>query len=235
MKHLDLYRWHIRDAVTGKVCLTSHLMGRSDAMVRHPEAQPYLPSHEVRVALDGPDLFENTSDCSQGAPAWVDGRGEEVMTDWIDSRERKPTTDMPIIVWREPEPGKPEGIVYAEWRESSANWVDTRNGGERLPFRFWQPAPVSPYPPTISTRAPQPASPGRPQFWQVWQEGYASTGGPTGASFCGTFPGTTFDDACAAWAATLPAGSRSSFNRQELAFWGCRLYDNETDARKKFG
>ena len=63
MKRIDLYRWHIRDAVTGKVLLTSYLMSRRDVIVRHPEAEPYLLSHEVRTTPDGLDRFENTSDC----------------------------------------------------------------------------------------------------------------------------------------------------------------------------
>lgn len=63
MKHMDLYRWFIRDGVTGKTCLTGYLMSHADAMVRHPEAVPYLLSREVRTAPDGPEPFENTSDC----------------------------------------------------------------------------------------------------------------------------------------------------------------------------
>lgn len=155
--------------------------------------------------------------------------------EWIDSRNHTPPTEAAILVWCESEPDGTDGIVWAQWREASRSWTDVRRGSHRLAFRFWQPAPVSPYPSTTGRPAPRPAVHGTWQIWQVWQEGYAATGGQAVASFCGTFLGETFSDACAAWVATLSAGSRSSFNRQELAYWGCRLFDNEVDARQRFG
>ena len=40
MKRIDLYRWHIRDAVTGEFLLTSYLMSRRDVMGKRLAAAP---------------------------------------------------------------------------------------------------------------------------------------------------------------------------------------------------
>ena len=69
--------------------------------------------------------------------------------------------------------------------------------------------------------------------WKVWMEGFKAQGNSSPAKFCGTFPGETFADACSAWADTT--NYREDFDPERRTFWGCRLFDNETDARKAFG
>lgn len=75
--------------------------------------------------------------------------------------------------------------------------------------------------------------------WEIWSEGYLATGmegAPAKAQLYGKFYGETFRDACDQWAKTLTdPHSISCYNAERLSFWVCRLFDNETDARKSFG
>lgn len=71
--------------------------------------------------------------------------------------------------------------------------------------------------------------------WQVWMEGYRVTGNSNDASFKGEFEGETFQDAVKAYAETLDDQSKSYFDAAYTTFWGCRFFNNETDARKTFG
>jgi len=84
-------------------------------------------------------------------------------------------------------------------------------------------------------------------IWQVWSEGYLTSGMegiPATATYHGTWPGETFADACETWADGLTEGNRFTtingkqfpyFNKDHLMYWGSRLFDNEADARKRFG
>lgn len=68
----------------------------------------------------------------------------------------------------------------------------------------------------------------------IWAEGYRATCESSGAIKLGTGRGATFREACE----DLARRDRSfagNFNPATLTFWGCRLFDNETDARKSFG
>lgn len=67
----------------------------------------------------------------------------------------------------------------------------------------------------------------------VWSEGYSCTGQHSGAQNHGEWQGETFADACQAWADST--SNPELFVREQLTYWGCRLFDNETDARKAFG
>ena len=75
--------------------------------------------------------------------------------------------------------------------------------------------------------------------FEIWSEGYLCTGlegVPVKAQLLGTATADTFEAACAAWANTLDSThSRACFDAKTLSFWGCRLFDNENDARKLFG
>lgn len=75
--------------------------------------------------------------------------------------------------------------------------------------------------------------------YEIWSEGYLCTGMegvPAKADFHGRFEGETFQDACDKWAETLKDEySRSCYDRDRLVYWGCKLFDNEDDARKSFG
>ncbi len=69
--------------------------------------------------------------------------------------------------------------------------------------------------------------------YEVWSEGYVITGNSSGAIYHGIFDGESFKDACDNWALTLE--DVSYYNGITLSYWGCRLFDNEDDARKSFG
>lgn len=72
--------------------------------------------------------------------------------------------------------------------------------------------------------------------WNVWTEGYATTGESGDASFHGTFGGETFKDAVIAFKNSLTDKySISCIDVEGMSFWGCRFFDNEGDARKSFG
>jgi hypothetical protein len=71
--------------------------------------------------------------------------------------------------------------------------------------------------------------------WQVWMEGYSITGNEGGAEFMGRFEGETFKEACLNWVATLNPKDKQLYNEERNTYWGCRLFDNGTDARKSFG
>lgn len=66
----------------------------------------------------------------------------------------------------------------------------------------------------------------------VWSEGYRATGDESSAQFHGEAEAASFEDACYAL-----LGDRIDKHRYMgcLAIWGCRLFDNETDARRTYG
>lgn len=68
--------------------------------------------------------------------------------------------------------------------------------------------------------------------FEVWAEGYSATGDNQGASFHGNWQAETFKEACAKWAEGVMEGY---YNAENNTFWGCRLFDNEEDARRSFG
>lgn len=69
--------------------------------------------------------------------------------------------------------------------------------------------------------------------WQIWSEGYSVTGNEGGAQLLGEVEAQTFPGACAIWANSC--SDPSLFNPGRLTYWGCRLFDNEADARERFG
>ena len=73
--------------------------------------------------------------------------------------------------------------------------------------------------------------------FDLWNEGYAATGEYSPAIFLGTFEAECFEDACDKWAETLCEREKDLYKREgsHAVFWGCRIYDNEEDARKLCG
>lgn len=69
--------------------------------------------------------------------------------------------------------------------------------------------------------------------YTVWMEGFAATGQNSRASLVGTVEATSFQEACEKLYET--ATDKSYWNKEKTAIWGCRLFDNEADARKSFG
>lgn len=66
--------------------------------------------------------------------------------------------------------------------------------------------------------------------YDVWQEGYAITGNFAPATFVGSTQAESFREAC-----IYLLKDDSSFNKDKLSVWGCKLFDNEADARESFG
>jgi hypothetical protein len=64
--------------------------------------------------------------------------------------------------------------------------------------------------------------------YEIWSEGFAATGESAKANFIGSIWGETFIDAC------KNSGLKLSSYDPPI-YWGCRLFDNEADARKSFG
>jgi len=76
------------------------------------------------------------------------------------------------------------------------------------------------------------------KMWQLWEEGYRVTGESSGARSLGEWPGETFVDACNAWdkATNKASGPYYSIGDDGIPrYWGCRIFDNEDDARASFG
>ena len=72
-----------------------------------------------------------------------------------------------------------------------------------------------------------------PMKYEVWREGYHIQGGdaPTGATKVGEVEANSFREACD----KLLLGDSFAYDRVTLTDWGCQLFDNEADARKRFG
>ena len=77
---------------------------------------------------------------------------------------------------------------------------------------------------------------GRKAF-EVWTEGFQDMGqGITHAKRHGTFSGETFKDAVIAFRNSLDdKHSISCIDIDNMVFWGCSFFDNELDARERFG
>lgn len=72
--------------------------------------------------------------------------------------------------------------------------------------------------------------------FEVWVEGYIATGERGTAQFLGKFPGETFRDAVIAYKdSELDEYTKGLVDINKLSIWGCRLYDNEQDAKRNFG
>jgi hypothetical protein len=84
--------------------------------------------------------------------------------------------------------------------------------------------------------------------WEIWSEGYAVSGNSSGAHFHGQFRAETFDEAVgklneesvrkygkpsAEKGTVLDGRTMKPFD--DWRIWGCKLFDNEADARKSFG
>jgi hypothetical protein len=66
--------------------------------------------------------------------------------------------------------------------------------------------------------------------YEIWIEGWIATGGYGNARFIAEVEAPTFREACA-----QHYGNDRLYNAGLNTWWGCHLYSNEADARKKFG
>lgn len=74
--------------------------------------------------------------------------------------------------------------------------------------------------------------------FDIWVEGYSATGQSSGATLMGTVTAVSFDEAVKAHVAKLNKSSADYYRRSDdgkWTMWGCRLFDNERDARKSYG
>ena len=70
----------------------------------------------------------------------------------------------------------------------------------------------------------------------LWIEGYSCTGNSAPAQYLGSFEAPSFNQACEKYnlnGGRLPLSYNAEYN--EWSNWGCRVFDNETDARRSFG
>jgi hypothetical protein len=75
-----------------------------------------------------------------------------------------------------------------------------------------------------------------PKVIEIWAEGHRNVGSPpSSAMFLGRVQAHDLKSACEAWAKEHAEYARYYFNSEELTYGGCRLFDNEADARKSFG
>jgi hypothetical protein len=70
--------------------------------------------------------------------------------------------------------------------------------------------------------------------YEIWCEGFLMTGGGGKAFKFGDAKGVDFLDACKNYFAENPSDNFRITNGEPI-WWGCRLFDNEKDARKSFG
>jgi len=76
--------------------------------------------------------------------------------------------------------------------------------------------------------------------YTLWKEGFVIifphfTGNSAKARCLGTWKAKSFIDACHEWAVTESESNLFSVKDGVPYFWGCRIYDNESDARESFG
>jgi len=85
--------------------------------------------------------------------------------------------------------------------------------------------------PTLKDLPPPPEKKHLRQF-SIWSEGYMASGDRATAQYLGTSWGETFEEACQNFATPEVQKHYGSFTPNPPALWGCRLYDNEVDARR---
>lgn len=87
--------------------------------------------------------------------------------------------------------------------------------------------------PRLSDMPPLYALPAREEvmpIFHIWSEGYVVSGDSDCARCQASIEAETFRDAC-----KMYYGGNKYFDAERLTYWGCRLFDNEQDARKAYG
>lgn len=70
--------------------------------------------------------------------------------------------------------------------------------------------------------------------YEIWSEGYCASGDSAPATLLGVCEGDDFRDDCINYA-NINQPFKELFDSKRMTCWGCRLFDNEADARKSFG
>jgi hypothetical protein len=68
------------------------------------------------------------------------------------------------------------------------------------------------------------------RIFEVWSEGYTMQGNTSCAMLMGVVVADNFKTAC-----NKVLGEHKAFDKSRLTYWGCKLFDNEHDARQSFG
>lgn len=71
-------------------------------------------------------------------------------------------------------------------------------------------------------------------LFEIWSEGYVVTGNSAGAYYHGSIRAETFREACIKFA-EQNSEFKKYFDSDKMTYWGCKLFNNGTDARKSFG
>ena len=66
--------------------------------------------------------------------------------------------------------------------------------------------------------------------YSIWSEGFAATGERGTAMYHGSASGNNFKEACINF-----FKKDQYFDKNCLSYWGCALYEDESDARRSFG
>lgn len=69
--------------------------------------------------------------------------------------------------------------------------------------------------------------------FNLWMEGYRATCEECDATYLGEYEAESFEDACNAYA--QDKGVTLDTYAGRISNWGCRIFDNEADARKSYG
>lgn len=91
---------------------------------------------------------------------------------------------------------------------------------------------------TATIAAPRPEAETDLRRWSIWAEGFAATGQSEGAWQLNEAPvlAASFDEAVALFAHRSPESHLFERRRDGTwTYWGCRLFDNASDARGAFG
>ena len=71
--------------------------------------------------------------------------------------------------------------------------------------------------------------------YEVWSEGYAATGEHGYAIHHGTFEAENFQLACDKAFTRESQPLDPCYDRENLTYWGCKLFTNEAEARMSYG
>lgn len=66
--------------------------------------------------------------------------------------------------------------------------------------------------------------------YNIWSEGFIVMEGRSGAHYHGKIKANSFKEACDNF-----FKNDSLYSPERMTYWGCKLFDNEQEARKSYG
>ena len=112
------------------------------------------------------------------------------------------------------------GEDLARWHDPIGYWKDF---AARKALAAAPQAPAEPAAQAVGQGATLPVH-------EVWREGYRITGESDGAVKLGEAQADTFEEAC-----DIVCRGKADYDAKTRRVWGCRLFNNEADARRLFG